>query len=458
MAEIDAKLSEIQINPVIPTETAVKRLPYLTATAAPPHKFGVFFAGGSGLVLDLDYKADYQSLPNQNHLQLDVYVWPYEDVHCREKPKGLSSIFHFACFVSLATLCFGATVDGPTATILVKKHFGSMHRARQLVFWDAKGIILVDFLRRGSTINTERYCETLQKLRLVDDFDWEGFDNPPYSPDLAPSDYHQQRKPDSQRSLAELLSDKVDQNCDWATILNIVLTELEGLGKAKVTLCQRMDTLFKRYSEVKSQLNELHETCSDLLPEKPVQNMQTLVKTIYAIYEYNCRTDIGQPNVEATASSSMTRDGPTQPVSSYVKDNLTYAAIVNSRTWRNKSILKLDSSHSNGEEQVSDDSFHVFMSKRNPRSVTRQQTSTLASKHIFRPKPVLGTKTGDVTRLKTAIKRSWIFISKLDIEITKSDIESSLSSSSVNNCVCEEVTPKYDSYKSFKIGFGEGDF
>ncbi|KAG8304128.1 hypothetical protein J6590_101838 [Homalodisca vitripennis] len=239
-------------------------------------------------------------------------------------------------------------------------------------------------------------------------------------------------------------SDKVDQNCDWATILNIVLTELEGLGKAKVTLCQRMDTLFKRYSE--------------MLPAKPVQNIQTLVKTIYAIYEYNCRTDIGQPNVEATASSSMTCDGPTQPVSSYVKDNLTYAAIVNSRTWRNKSILKLDSSHSNGEEQVSDDNFQVFMSKRNPRSVTRQQTSSLASKHISRPKTVLGTKTGDVTRLKTAMKRSWIFISNLDIEITKSDIESSLSSSSVNNYVCEEVEPKYDSYKSFKIGFGEGDF
>lgn len=90
------------------------------------------------------------------------------------------------------------------------------------VFWDRKGILLVDFLPRGDTINAERYCETLRKLRraiqnkrrgmlsegivlihdnarphaagvtqnLLQEFGWEQFDHPPYSPDLAPSDYH----------------------------------------------------------------------------------------------------------------------------------------------------------------------------------------------------------------------------------------------------------------------------
>ena len=85
------------------------------------------------------------------------------------------------------------------------------------VFWDRE-----DFLERGSTINSERYCETLKKLRraiekkrrgkliskvlflhdnacphtanrtreLLDHFGWEVFAHPPYSPDLAPSDYH----------------------------------------------------------------------------------------------------------------------------------------------------------------------------------------------------------------------------------------------------------------------------
>lgn len=90
------------------------------------------------------------------------------------------------------------------------------------VFWDRQGILLVEFLPRGETINAERYCATLRKLRraiqnkrrgmltqglvllhdnarphtagltqnLIQRFGWEQFDHPPYSPDLAPSDYH----------------------------------------------------------------------------------------------------------------------------------------------------------------------------------------------------------------------------------------------------------------------------
>ncbi|KAJ4435475.1 hypothetical protein ANN_18091 [Periplaneta americana] len=85
-----------------------------------------------------------------------------------------------------------------------------------------KGILLIDFLPRGETVNSDRYCETLRKLRratqnkrcgmltagvvLLHDngrphtarrtaavwteFCWELFDHPPYSPDLAPSDFH----------------------------------------------------------------------------------------------------------------------------------------------------------------------------------------------------------------------------------------------------------------------------
>ena len=35
------------------------------------------------------------------------------------------------------------------------------------VSWDRGGILLVDFLTRDETVNAERYCETLQKLRLA---------------------------------------------------------------------------------------------------------------------------------------------------------------------------------------------------------------------------------------------------------------------------------------------------
>jgi len=87
-------------------------------------------------------------------------------------------------------------------------------------FWDRKGILLVDFLPEGSTINAGVCCNTLQKshcmiqnkrcgmLRwgvvmfhdntpphtamqnLITTFGWEQFDHPPYSLDLAPSDFH----------------------------------------------------------------------------------------------------------------------------------------------------------------------------------------------------------------------------------------------------------------------------
>ena len=90
------------------------------------------------------------------------------------------------------------------------------------VFWDQKGVLLVDFMEPGTTITSSVYCKTLTKLRraiqnqrrgmlksgivllhdnarphtaaktkeTVQNFKWETFDHPPYSPDLAPSDYH----------------------------------------------------------------------------------------------------------------------------------------------------------------------------------------------------------------------------------------------------------------------------
>jgi [histone H3]-lysine36 N-dimethyltransferase SETMAR len=98
----------------------------------------------------------------------------------------------------------------------------SARKIMATVFWDRKGVILIEFLERGATINAERYCQTLTNLRrtiqnkrrgklsskivllhdnarphtanrtqgTLNDFKWEIFPHPPYSPDLAPSDYH----------------------------------------------------------------------------------------------------------------------------------------------------------------------------------------------------------------------------------------------------------------------------
>src|SRR6266496_2694956 len=88
------------------------------------------------------------------------------------------------------------------------------------VFWDIQGVLLLDFLPKGETINSARYQETLKKLKcsirrkgpslqeVILHHDnarphtaqattaaiavkgWSVLLHPAYSPDLAPSDFH----------------------------------------------------------------------------------------------------------------------------------------------------------------------------------------------------------------------------------------------------------------------------
>ena len=90
-----------------------------------------------------------------------------------------------------------------------------------MVFWDREGILPTDFLTRGETVNVERYCKTLQKFRwaiqnkrcsilsdgvillhdnasphmarqstyFLQEFCWEVFNHPLYSPGLVSSDF-----------------------------------------------------------------------------------------------------------------------------------------------------------------------------------------------------------------------------------------------------------------------------
>ena len=90
------------------------------------------------------------------------------------------------------------------------------------IFWDKDGILLVDYLPKGQTINADYYSSLLVQLKdiLKEKGLWkftkgvlflhgsapahralatqkkltylsfQYFDHPPYSPDLAPSDYH----------------------------------------------------------------------------------------------------------------------------------------------------------------------------------------------------------------------------------------------------------------------------
>ena len=97
-----------------------------------------------------------------------------------------------------------------------------MKKVMATVFWDASGVLLIELLPNGQTINADRYIATLKKLKrnirrkrpgLRDDqvlllhdnarphsalrtqeaiqkLGWTTLPHPPYSPDLAPSDFH----------------------------------------------------------------------------------------------------------------------------------------------------------------------------------------------------------------------------------------------------------------------------
>ena len=101
-------------------------------------------------------------------------------------------------------------------------NFSKKKKIMASIFLDRKGILLVDVMPPGATINAVAYCDTLTRLRraiqnkrrgvlsrgvcllhdnarphsahvttvLLEKFKWDILDHPPYSPDLASSVYH----------------------------------------------------------------------------------------------------------------------------------------------------------------------------------------------------------------------------------------------------------------------------
>ncbi|GFO11188.1 histone-lysine N-methyltransferase SETMAR [Plakobranchus ocellatus] len=90
------------------------------------------------------------------------------------------------------------------------------------VFWDSREMILFDILSKGESVNADRYCETLDRLRYavqrkrpgflhsgvvlqhdnatsphgkthkgcLERYRWDIIPHPAHSPDFAPSDFH----------------------------------------------------------------------------------------------------------------------------------------------------------------------------------------------------------------------------------------------------------------------------
>ncbi|GFO42107.1 histone-lysine N-methyltransferase SETMAR [Plakobranchus ocellatus] len=123
----------------------------------------------------------------------------------------------------LCKVCDSMTWKHPSSPVTKKfKVQRSAAKVMATVFWDAKGVILLDILPQGQCINAARYCSTLDRLKqairrkrpgllrrgVVLQYDnatlhsanltqqwlrrysWEILPHPAHSPDLAPSDFH----------------------------------------------------------------------------------------------------------------------------------------------------------------------------------------------------------------------------------------------------------------------------
>ena len=107
---------------------------------------------------------------------------------------------------------------GELASRKLKSFKSNSREAMLTVFWDINGILKIDYLDRGSTINGQYYSDMIKDVRKlrrksrgvplwllhdnapihksgvatssIDDMGFVPLQHPPYSPDLAPSDFH----------------------------------------------------------------------------------------------------------------------------------------------------------------------------------------------------------------------------------------------------------------------------
>uniref|UniRef100_A0A0K0FCT7 Histone-lysine N-methyltransferase SETMAR n=1 Tax=Strongyloides venezuelensis TaxID=75913 RepID=A0A0K0FCT7_STRVS len=81
------------------------------------------------------------------------------------------------------------------------------------VWWSSEGLVHYEFMKPGETINSESYCAQLEKMHQklskkrpslkLSDLKYETLPHPPYSPDLAPTNFH------FFKNLDQFLKDKV---------------------------------------------------------------------------------------------------------------------------------------------------------------------------------------------------------------------------------------------------------
>jgi hypothetical protein len=102
-----------------------------------------------------------------------------------------------------------------------------MSDALRCIWWDMQGIVHYELLERNLTITAERCDQQLRRLEeainarphttnmtkaAIQELDWEILPHPPYSPDVAPSDYHLLRSLSNNLDVVSFNNDSELQN------------------------------------------------------------------------------------------------------------------------------------------------------------------------------------------------------------------------------------------------------
>lgn len=91
-------------------------------------------------------------------------------------------------------------------------------------------------------------------------------------------------------------------------------------------------------------------------------------------------------------------------------------------------------------------------SNNNPWQTVSYDRNNKNSKTKQDHKFVIGTKSNEGSKLKIVPKFTWIFVSRLSPEVSKEDVCVYLKDCGIDAGECIELKPKFDTYKSFKIG------
>lgn len=260
-------------------------------------------------------------------------------------------------------------------------------------------------------------------------------------------------------------SPKIDESCDWPSIINIVLTELETQSKNNVALCERIDILSERYEKINWDLKEVKE--NNLMLNSLIKKSECLKKhnvTVTPALNVSQRSGVRPTDFISNGSSTGTIHSQRSQMETsgdsgrgLTSNNITYSRVVTNSSFVNKP--EENKAHENGMSD--DDGFVVYNSRRRrsvPKRSLNRNSSDSTPQDASVPRPIVGKKTGGDNRLRAATKRSWVFVSRLDTSVTKENLELYLKNSKVEDFVCLELETKYDTYKSFKIGVSDISF